>query len=102
LLYPEARAAVGRACRAGRLTAFELRQARAQVDRFWRDLERIEVTAGITHAAGDFAETHALRAYDAVHLASALSIGDDELAVVSADRELLDAATAVGLNVAPV
>jgi hypothetical protein len=72
------------------------------VDNFWIDLERIGVTASIARSAGDLAEEHALRAYDAVHLASALSLADDELAIVSADRELLDAAAAVGLNVALV
>lgn len=84
------------------MTARQLREARTQVDNLWLDLERIGVTASIARAAGDLAEEHALRAYDAVHLASALSIGDDELAVVSADRELLDAARAIGLNTAPV
>lgn len=100
LLYPEARAAVGRAQRTGRITARQLRAARAQVDDFWIDLERIGVTPSVARSAGDLAEAHALRAYDAVHLASALSIADDELAVVSADRRLLAAAAATGLNVA--
>jgi predicted nucleic acid-binding protein len=102
LLYPEARAAVARAHRDTRITTRQLREARAQVDRLWRGLERIDVTAGVARAAGDLAEGHALRAYDAVHLASALSLADDELALVSADRRLLDAAAAAGLNVAPV
>jgi hypothetical protein len=100
LLYPEARAALGRAHRTGRVTGRELQQARERVDRLWLDVERVDVTAGITHTAGDLAERHALRAYDAVHLASALLLADEDLALVSADRRLLDAATISGLNVA--
>lgn len=100
LLYPEARAAVGRAHRAGRITPHRQREAHAQVDRLWLGLERLDVTSSIARRAGDLAEVHGLRAYDAVHLASALTVADDDLAVVSADRRLLDAAAALGLNVA--
>lgn len=102
LLYPEARATIDRAHRTGRITSRQLADARERVDHLWRGLERVGVTAAIARAAGDIAEEHALRAYDAVHLASALSLADEDLAVVSADRRLLDAASAAGLNVAPV
>jgi predicted nucleic acid-binding protein len=40
-----------------------------------------------------------LRSLDAIHLASALSIGDDPEAFVTYDDRLADAARAVGLNV---
>jgi uncharacterized protein len=93
---------VARAHRDRLITTRQFQDARAQVDHLWRGLERINLEPIIAHAAGDLAEGHALRAYDAVHLASALSLADDELAVVSADRRLLDAAAAAGLNVAPV
>jgi len=58
-------------------------------------MDIIEVTASLAHAAGDLSEIHALRGYDAVHLAAALLIGAD--ALVSADNDLLTAAAAVGL-----
>ena len=58
-------------------------------------MDIIEVTASLAHTAGDLFEIHALRGYDAVHLAAALLIGAD--ALVSADSDLLTAAAAVGL-----
>ena len=50
--------------------------------------------------AGDLAETHALRGYDAVHLASALAIADDRTVMVTTDRHLRTAARNVGLATA--
>jgi hypothetical protein len=41
-----------------------------------------------------------LRAYDAVHLASAVSVADAELVVVAADADLLAAARRLGLATA--
>jgi hypothetical protein len=54
----------------------------------------------------DIAESHGLRGYDAVHVATALEIRDQQttqgqvqLTFVSADREQLTAAAAEGLQV---
>ena len=44
-------------------------------------------------------EPQTLRSLDAVHLASALSIGDALVAVVTYDRRLADAARGAGLAV---
>jgi predicted nucleic acid-binding protein len=49
--------------------------------------------------AGDIAERHALRGYDAVHLATALSI--HELVLVTWDRDLARAALGSGRSVVP-
>ncbi len=95
LLYPEARAAMGRATRTRRLDKDAAQGARTLVERLWRDVDRVDVSEDLARSAGDLAETHALRAYDAVHLASALSIADAVL--VAADDELIGAARALGL-----
>lgn len=58
-------------------------------------MDIIEVTASLGKTAGDLSELHALRGYDAMHLAAALLVGAD--ALVSADSDLLTAARAVGL-----
>ncbi len=42
----------------------------------------------ITRHAGDLAEGHGLRAYDAVHLASADAIADENTLLVAADGDL--------------
>jgi hypothetical protein len=50
---------------------------------------------------GELAARHALRGADAVHLASALAVGDSELIVAVWDRRLHAGAQATGLRVAP-
>lgn len=102
LLYPEARAAVARAARAGRIPPRELPAARVLVERYWRDLYRIRVTEKLARRAGELAEEYRLRAYDAVHFASAASIPDADVVVVSADGALLEAAGAFGIATALV
>jgi hypothetical protein len=102
VLYPEARAAIGRAARSHRLEGRTLRVARLAFERLWRDVDRIELTERLAREAGRLSELHALRAYDAVHLASLESVEDQETVLVSADGALLDAARAQGFTtVAP-
>jgi uncharacterized protein len=100
LLYVEARAAIGRAVRTRRLGGGVAHAASALAERLWRDIDRIDVSDSLTRSAGDLAESQRLRAYDAVHLASALSIADRNLVVVAADLDLL--ATAHSLDVATI
>ncbi len=96
LLYPESRAALGRAGRSRRLDKRELIAARKGLDRLWRDVDRIGLTDELAREAGELAERHGLRAYDAVHLASLESVHDEETFLVSADEALLDAALSQG------
>ena len=51
--------------------------------------------------AGHLARTHALRGADAVHLASALAVGDPDLIVAVWDRRLHAGAQAAGCRLAP-
>jgi len=101
LLYVEARSALAAAVRAGRLPRALRLRARARLERHWRDIDAAAADEPVVLSASDLAESHALRGYDAVHLASALALADEELVLVSADRELLAAASATGIATLP-
>jgi predicted nucleic acid-binding protein len=53
---------------------------------------------GLARRAGEHAEGLGLRGYDAVHLATALELGDEEVVVVTWDRDLARATGQVGLG----
>jgi len=101
LSYPEARAALAAAGRAGRLAAGDHTAAKRELDRAIASLGIVEMPAVLARAAGDVAERFGLRAYDAVHLASALVVDEGDTLVVTWDRALASAASAAGLGVAP-
>lgn len=96
ITYAEARAALARAGRDGRTTPREQTMARRGLDMRWDGLRQIGVTDRLVRLAGDLADRRALRGYDAVHLASALILGD-EVVMATWDRELSDAASEEGL-----
>ena len=62
----------------------------------------IEVTAELAQAAGGLAHDHGLRGYDAVHLAAAQAVSDDELVLVSGDVGLAAVARSLGITVTVV
>lgn len=98
LVLVEARAALAAAARGRRLTAAQHRDAKAALLLLVGDLHVVEVTEGLVADAADLAEIEALRGYDAVHLAAALSVGASVL--TSADGALCEAAARRGLHVA--
>jgi hypothetical protein len=100
LLYPEAHAALAQAQRTGRLTSRQRRSAVAELKGLDQQLDHVEVTADLATSAGELAEIHTLRGYDAVHLAAADAIADTEVVVVAGDRALTEAAIALGLATA--
>ncbi|MDQ6772481.1 MAG: type II toxin-antitoxin system VapC family toxin [Candidatus Dormibacteraeota bacterium] len=97
LLYPEARAGLAAALRGGRLTPRLYSGRKAALTDLWREVEVVEITPGLAETAGELAERHALRGYDAVHLASAVHGRVD--ALVTADADLLRAAGEYGVGV---
>lgn len=101
LAYPEVRAALAAAARNHDLTEDELDRAERDFDGYWAAIRPVELTAATERRAGDLARAHALRGADAVHLASALALGDPELIVAVWDRRLHTAAHAAGCRVAP-
>jgi predicted nucleic acid-binding protein len=101
LAYPEARAALAAARRAGRLTARAHDRAVAELDALNAELVIVGVDEALAQRAGELADEGALRGYDAVHLASALALGAGDTILVSWDRDLSNAAVGAGLAVAP-
>ncbi len=99
LLYPEARAALAKAARMGRVTRPQLAAAVGELDSIITEFDHIEVTADLAHTAGELAQAHGLRGYDAVHLAAAAAVAEGDLVVVTGDSDLAAAATATGIAV---
>jgi len=102
LVYPEGRAALAQAHRLGRLTARQLRAAVTEFDSRYEEFDLVEVDDLLVRHAGQLAEAHGLRGYDAVHLAAADRVRDADLVVVAGDEALLTAATAEGMAIAAV
>jgi uncharacterized protein len=102
LVYPEGRAALARARHLGRLTSRQLRDAVRRLDARLDELDVIELDEDLAHRAGELAEEHGLRGYDAVHLAAAALLRSPDLIVVAGDIALLDAAQQHDLAVAAV
>lgn len=99
LIYPEARAALAGAGRIGRLTRSQHNAVVLGLDSLIEEADVIEFSADIAKSAGELAERHGLRGYDAVHLAAALAVADDDLVLVTGDVELAGAAQAAGIAV---
>jgi predicted nucleic acid-binding protein len=100
LAYPEGRAALAAARRLHRLGEEEHREALAAFEELCADLVTVGVDQELAARAGAHAEELGLRGYDAVHLATALELGDEEIVLVTWDRDLAQAAARVGLGVA--
>lgn len=100
LAYPEGRAALAAARRLDRLGEKEHREALAAFEELCADLVLVGVDEEIATRAGGYAENLGLRGYDAVHLATALELGDEEIVLVTWDKDLARAAERVGLGVA--
>jgi uncharacterized protein len=88
--YAEARAAIARKLREGVFSRENRDDAVEALDEDWVTFEKPEVTDALVLDAGNLAEEHALRGFDAVHLACALLVreayahqqGDGETEVV--------------------
>ncbi len=100
LSYPEGRAALAAATRAGRLSANGHGRARDEFKSLGNELLLVGIDAPLARQAGQLAEELALRGYDAVHLASALAVGS-ATTLVTWDEDLRRAATRSGCAVAP-
>jgi uncharacterized protein len=93
--YPEARAAFARLRRERHLTPAQHRRIKAALDADWPRYVVVHVSAAVCRHAGELAERHALRGFDAVHLAAYLALAEDgsaDLAFSSFDRPLNRAA----------
>ncbi len=98
--YPEARSALARRQREGAINSKGLRRAVSALDRDMGSLVMVELHGGVAHVAGELAERHALRGFDAIHLASALELArllGSLPRIVSFDERQSEAAVAEGL-----
>jgi uncharacterized protein len=101
LAYPEVCAALAAAGRNHDLSQDDLETAKQAWEHYWAAIRSVELTAGVERHAGQLARTCALRGADALHLASALAIGDPDLIIAVWDRRLHAGAATTGLRTAP-
>jgi predicted nucleic acid-binding protein len=99
LVYPEGCAALAAAHRGNRVTSRLYRESRHGLDQVHDALITIGVDQQLTRSAGEFAADFGLRGYDAVHLATALNLSEDGVALVTWDHALSRAALEAGLPV---
>lgn len=106
--HPEAVAAIERKHNVGDISRSVADQHIGRIDRDFQGSHRryavVDVNRPITNRAARLATTYGLRGYDAVHLASALTVqtsirAGSPYVFVCADGELLDAADQEGLTV---
>lgn len=99
--YAEARSGLARRRREGDFTDQEYRTEVSNLDRDWITFMRVQASNVVAYRAGQLAERHALRGYDAIHLASALRLAEKfgELRFLAFDQRLTNAAQEAGLTV---
>jgi predicted nucleic acid-binding protein len=100
LVFPEARAALAAATRAGRIDEPTHVSAVATLEDLYAQLRIIAIDEPLAREAGDLAGQHALRGYDAVHLACALHLEGDDILLATWDNALNSAARATGQLIA--
>lgn len=100
LVYAEGRAALAMARRLDRIGERGLREAVDDFESLHDQLDVIEITEGLIRDAGGLAEQLNLRAFDAVHLASARLVDDSEMVLAAGDQSLIAAARALGIATA--
>jgi predicted nucleic acid-binding protein len=102
IAHIESTAALARMRKGGRLTPAQLRRGLDDLEKIWRGIHSHAVSNALLASAAESARTHSLRAYDAVHLAGALSFAAGEkLDFACWDKELRDAAGKHGFALLP-
>jgi len=95
IAYVELYSGLTRRHREGNLSQLQYRLACQRVERDWLALVKVELGAEILSSARGLIQRHGLRAFDAIHLASALglqAIANEPVTFVAADQRLLRAA----------
>lgn len=102
IAYVEARSALASRRAAGHLPMAAYRGLIRDLDADWDRYVRLEVSELLIRRAAGLAERHRLRAYNAIHLASALLLRErpgDDMIFASWDDELDRAATRERLRI---
>jgi predicted nucleic acid-binding protein len=92
--YAEARAAFARALRQGVIGDEGYREIVAALHNDWHTYLAMEVSDALIFLAGDLSERHGLRGFDAIHLASALTLKtqvSEEMVAACFDSRLWEA-----------
>ena len=101
IAYAEVYAGLMRKRRDGHLSPRQYTQVCRQFERDWRAYVRVDLRDEVLQLARDLIQRHPLRGFDAIHLASALSLkrglGED-ITFAAADQRLLTAAEAEHLR----
>jgi predicted nucleic acid-binding protein len=95
IAYVELYSGLTRRHREGVLSQLHYRRACRSFERDWMAIVKVELSDEILNSARSLIQRHALRAFDAVHLASALGLQaavNSPVTFVAADRRLLRAA----------
>ena len=100
--YAEVRAILARGRRAKRFSDRDAALACALLDARWPNVAKVPVDDAVGVRAGEIAGRHALRALDAIHVASAASLrGDQHIIFASFDRDQREGAHREGLALFP-
>jgi hypothetical protein len=102
LLYVEPAAALAQAVRCRRITSTREAEALDELDEYWAELNVIEPTDALVRRAAALTSLQALRAYDALHCATAEDVNDRDMLFASGDRQQLKAGENLGFYVADV
>ncbi len=95
IAYAELYSGLTRRHREGGLSQLQYRLACRRFERDWLALVKVELAAEILSSARGLIQRHGLRAFDAIHLASALGLqaaANERVTFVAADQRLLRAA----------
>ncbi|MGO1919938.1 MAG: type II toxin-antitoxin system VapC family toxin [Microbacterium sp.] len=98
--YVEAQSAIAAAVRSSRIDLAQASSARTLLDDMWREVHVMELTPDLMYGAVACAHEYALRGFDAIHCASAMTLGGVDVLAVSGDKHLLRAWLRGGLAVA--
>ena len=104
LTLAEMASAMARAARLGRVDPIQISLTWQDFLAHWPSYVRLPVSAGIVERAGSLVWQYHLRAYDSLHLASALAWKDltgDQVLFASYDTQLSHAARQAGLQPFP-
>lgn len=99
VIHTEAHAALAAAHRASRMTATDLERLGHRLDALSAEIDMLTVDLALAEHAARLARAHALRGYDAIHLAAALRVLRPGGVLASADHRLCGAAHISGLDV---
>ena len=83
IAYAEARAAFARGFREGSFTKRAYKTLLLSFEKDWINCLQVKVSQDLIRRAGDLAEKHGLRGFDAIHLSSAISLMKSNVPVVS-------------------